>query len=244
MKFRFSLKYSLVKLLKIANKEADALISSGRIKVDNIVVNINITIETHQSIELDDKIIREGKELRYILLNKPPGIEATLNVNIPNNILDHFPELQGLYPIGRLDKQSEGILLFTNDGSIYDKLLRKEFNIQKEYIVQVDKPIDTIIENAFVNGIPVLGQVTLPAVFKRIDNNCFSVVLKQGLNRQIRRICYKCNYSIVSLKRVRFYFLELCDLPVAHYRTLTTEEIKKLKSESPSPSRTSGNGRF
>lgn len=228
MTFRFLLKYSLVKLLNIANKEVDLLIATGRVKVDGVVVMTNSVIESHQSIELDNKIIREGKRLRYILLNKPKGVEVTLKATISANILECFPELNGLYPVGRLDKESEGILLFTNDGSIYDKLLKKEYAIEKEYVVKVNKPLNTTIEDAFVNGIMVLGQMTLPANYTRIDDFCFSVVLQQGLNRQIRRICYKCGYSIEYLRRIRFHFLELNNLRVGVYRNLTTDEVRKL----------------
>lgn len=220
MTFRNRLQYLLVVRLQISNKAALALILSGKILVNGISVKSNIEFTQVDEVIYEDKVLQEGKKLIYIAYYKPRGIETTLNTAIPDNLKNILPFDDELFPVGRLDKASEGILLLTNDGTFYDKMLRSEHKKEKEYTVKVDRKIDEDFIKTMSNGITIMGKTTLPCDVRQIDDFTFNIILVQGLNRQIRRMCYKLNYEVLSLIRVRIDQIRLENLTAGTYRVL------------------------
>ncbi len=180
-------------------------------------------------IEIDGIEIEKKNEKKiYIAFNKPKGIVCTTNTKVEkNNIIDFINYPKRIFPIGRLDKLSEGLILLTNDGDIINKILRSRNNHDKEYIVMLNKTIKDDFIKKMSNGIPILGRKTKKCFVKKIDNNKFKIILTEGLNRQIRRMCEYLNYRVVKLKRVRIMNINL-DLDIGKYRLLTGSELKKL----------------
>ena len=220
MTFRKRLQYFLVKRLNISNKNAITLISEGKLLVNGTVIAENIEINIGDRIIYEDQILQEGKQLIYIAFYKPRGIETTLNTDIEDNLKGILPFKAKLFPVGRLDKESEGLLLLTNDGRLFDKILRSEHQTEKEYIVNVDKEItDNFILN-MSSGITILGKTTLPCPVEKVDNFTFKIILIQGINRQIRRMCYKLEYEVLELKRIRIGNVVLGNLAPNEYRHL------------------------
>ncbi|MDI9864579.1 pseudouridine synthase [Flectobacillus sp. DC10W] len=218
MTFRNRLQYFLVKRLQISNKKAIELITLGECRVAGKQVFENVEIQAFQEIAWKGEILREEKRLHYIAFYKPVGIETTLNQTIPDNLQAILPFEEKLFPVGRLDKASEGLLLLSNDGRLFDKTLRKEHQTEKEYIVKVDKPITESFILQMSSGITIMGQTTLPCSVEALDEHTFSIILVQGLNRQIRRMCYKLDYEVLSLKRIRIDQIHLGDLQPNEYR--------------------------
>lgn len=227
MTFRNRLQYFLVKCLNISNKEALQLILEQKIKVNGIGVNANIEIGLTDSIEYEGKCLQQGKKLQYYAFYKPIGIETTLNASIADNLKEILPFEDELFPIGRLDKASEGLLLLTNDGRLYDKILRKEYEVEKEYWVWVNKSISADFIEKMSNGIQIMDKMTLPCYAERIDDTCFKIILIQGLNRQIRRMCYKLDYEVTRLLRVRIGEVHLADLKPSEYKKIGEKELIK-----------------
>ena len=203
MTFRKRLQYFLVKRLSISNKNALTLILEGKILINGITVFENIEINSQDRIVFEGNILQEGKQLIYIAFYKPRGIETTLNTEIPDNLKDILPFEENLFPVGRLDKDSEGLLLLTNDGRLFDKTLRSEHQTEKEYLVKVDKVLDDDFVLRMSSGITILGKITLPCRVEKVDDFTFKIILIQGINRQIRRMCYKLGYEVLELKRIR-----------------------------------------
>ena len=212
MTFRKRLQYFLVKRLNISNKSALTLILEGKVSINDIPIFENIEINIQDKIVFENKTLQEGKQLIYIAFYKPRGIETTLNTEIPNNLKDILPFEENLFPVGRLDKDSEGLLLLTNDGSLFDKTLRSEHQTEKEYLVKVDKVIDNDFILKMSSGINILGKITLPCQVEKMDDFTFKITLIQGINRQIRRMCYKLGYEVLELKRIRIGDILLGDL--------------------------------
>ncbi len=223
MTFRNRLQYLLVVRLQISNKAALNLILSEKILVNGVTVNANCEINETDEVVFDGKILKEAKKMIYIAFYKPRGIETTLNEQINDNLKAIMPFKDEVFPVGRLDKESEGLLLLTNDGKIYDNILRNENKTEKDYIVQVDKIISAEFIEIMASGIMIMGKQTLPCVLVRIDDFTFQITLIQGLNRQIRRMCYKLNYEVLSLKRTRIGSLHLGDLKAGEYRYITVQ---------------------
>ena len=217
MTFRKRLQYFLVKRLNISNKNALALILEGKIVVNEFPVFENIEINSQDKIVFDSQILQEGKRLIYIAFYKPKGIETTLNTGITDNLKDILPFEENLFPVGRLDKESEGLLLLTNDGTLFDKTLRSEHQTEKEYFVKVDKVIDDDFVLKMSSGINILGKITLPCQVEKVDNFTFKIILIQGINRQIRRMCYKLGYEVLELKRMRIGDILLGNLKPSEY---------------------------
>ncbi len=217
MSFRNKLQYFLVKKLQISNIEAQKLLSDRKIYVNGKSTSANISIEPEFEIRYENSILQSSKNFKYLAYYKPRGTETTLNNEIPDNLISILP-FEGVFPVGRLDKASEGLLILTDDGRIYDKILRNEHKIEKEYIVTVDKPIDNAFLTSMANGIKIMGKTTLPCQLEMLDESCFKIVLTQGLNRQIRRMCYKLGYEVTSLKRIRIGNLRLENLAVGQWR--------------------------
>lgn len=220
MTFRNRLQYLLVVRLQISNKKALELILSGKVLVNGFSVKSNVEFSQTDEVVFDGKILKEGKKLTYIAYYKPRGIETTLNSEIADNLKAILPFDEPLFPVGRLDKASEGLLLLTNDGTLYDKMLRHEHNIEKEYRVTVNKEIDVNFINSMSQGIKIMGKTTLPCRVWQIDDFTFHIVLVQGLNRQIRRMCYKLNVEVVQLIRIRIDQIILNELTAGTYRIL------------------------
>lgn len=223
MTFRNRLQYFLVKKLSISNKQALELIRSGAVSVNDVVMSDNLVLETSDKISCRGEVLREGKTLVYYAYYKPRGIETTLNEAIPDNLKAILPFQEPVFPVGRLDKQSEGLLLLTNDGSFFDKTLRKEHQTEKEYIVRVDKPLTEEFMAAMAGGIMIMGKTTLPCRVVWMDEFTFNITLVQGLNRQIRRMCYKLQYEVTSLVRIRIGQVLLGDLQPGEFRDLRTK---------------------
>lgn len=224
MTFRNRLQYLLVVRLQISNKNALALILSGKVLVNGVSVKSNIEFRQVDEVIYENNVLQEGKKLIYIAYYKPRGIETTLNTAIPDNLKDILPFDEELFPVGRLDKASEGLLLLINDGTLYDKMLRNENKTEKEYIVTVDRKIDEHFIKTMSNGITIMGKTTLPCELRQVDDFTFNIILVQGLNRQIRRMCYKLNYEVLSLIRVRIDQIKLENLTAGSYKVL--EDIK------------------
>ena len=158
---------------------------------------------------MNGNILQEAKKLIYIAYYKPRGIETTLNTDIADNLKNILPFKDDVFPVGRLDKESEGLLLLTNDGTLYDKILRNENKTEKEYLVKVDKEITKSFLETMSSGITIMSKKTLPCKLVQIDETYFQNYLIQGLNRQIRRMCYKLNFEVLSLKRIRNWSINI-----------------------------------
>ena len=220
MTFRNRLQFLLVLRLQISNKEALHLIISGKVLVNGIISKSNCELSQTDEVIYEGKVLQEAKKLIYIAFYKPRGIETTLNVAIEDNLKAILPFEADIFPVGRLDKESEGLLLLTNDGTVYDKILRNENKTEKDYVVQVDKPITSEFLETMSEGIVIMGNKTLPCKLIQIDDFTFKITLIQGLNRQIRRMCYKLDYEVLGLKRVRIGDVNLENLNAGEYRIL------------------------
>ncbi|PWK29412.1 23S rRNA pseudouridine2604 synthase [Arcicella aurantiaca] len=218
MTFRKRLQYLLVKRLRISNKNALTLINEGKVLVNNAEVFENVVINPEDSVVFEEQILQEGKTFLYVAFYKPRGIETTLNLEIEDNLKAILPFKEELFPVGRLDKESEGLLVLTNDGRLFDKTLRSEHQTEKEYLVIVDKIIDEDFVQKMSAGITILGKKTLPCRVEKIDDFTFKIILIQGINRQIRRMCYKLDYGVLKLVRVRIGEVELKDLAPNGFR--------------------------
>jgi 23S rRNA pseudouridine2604 synthase len=223
MSYRDKLQYLLVKKLNISNSKAKEIILSNMVLVNTENVCDNIEILETDSVFYKNEIIQIGKKLIYVALYKPRGIESTLNEKIAQNLSTIINFKEKLFPVGRLDKESEGLLILTNDGYYFNKTINPASEVEKEYIVTVNKPItkEFIIEMS--KGVEILGQITLPCKMEILDEFTFKIILVQGLNRQIRRMCFKLNYMVTSLKRVRIGKINLENLQPKEYRMIDIE---------------------
>ncbi|RZJ36117.1 MAG: 23S rRNA pseudouridine(2604) synthase RluF [Flavobacterium sp.] len=211
-----------------SRREADKLIEEGRVTVNGLIPELGTKVGNRDEIRVDGKLITENtNKLVYLAFNKPVGIECTTNQEVPNNIVDYINYPVRIFPIGRLDKASEGLIFLTNDGDIVNKILRARNNHEKEYNVTVNKPITTRFIERMGNGIPILDTVTRKCKVEQLSKFSFKIILTQGLNRQIRRMCEYLGYEVTALKRIRIINISL-DLPVGRYRELSTSEIQEL----------------
>ncbi len=213
-----------------SRRAADTLIEEGRIKVNGILPELGTKVNIDDQIAVDDKIIQsQRKQGVYIALNKPRGIVCTTDTKRErNNIVDFINYPERIFPIGRLDKDSEGLILLTNDGDIVNLVLRARYNHEKEYIVKVDMPITESFLTQMRSGVPILETVTAPCEVEQLSRFEFKIILTQGLNRQIRRMCEYCGYTVKRLKRIRIMHINL-DTPLGQYRYLTAEEVAIIK---------------
>ncbi|MCH1547985.1 MAG: pseudouridine synthase [Flavobacteriaceae bacterium] len=212
-----------------SRRAGDKLIESGRVSVNNEKANLGDRVNYTDEIKIDNKIIeKKSKRKIYLALNKPEGIVCTTDTRVEkDNIIDFINYPERIFPIGRLDKPSTGLILLTNDGDIVNKILRTEHNHEKEYVVKVDKPLSQTIIDRMSKGVPILDTVTKNCKVQKINSTEFKIVLTQGLNRQIRRMCEYFNYNVISLKRTRIMNIKL-DTPEGQYRELTEKEINSL----------------
>jgi 23S rRNA pseudouridine2604 synthase len=211
-----------------SRREADALIEQNRVTVNGNPAEMGMKVSNSDEVRIDGEIVgaNNGK-LVYLAFNKPAGIECTTNTDVADNIVDYINYPIRIFPIGRLDKASEGLIFLTNDGDIVNKILRARNNHEKEYTVTVNKPITERFIQKMGNGVPILDTVTRKCHVEQISKYIFKIILTQGLNRQIRRMCEYLGYDVTALKRIRIINISL-DVPLGKYRELTDEEIKSL----------------
>lgn len=213
-----------------SRREADKLIESGRVTVDGVKAVMGTKVKETASVKIDGKSINKVDELVYIALNKPVGITCTTEKKIRGNIVDFVNHKKRIFPIGRLDKDSQGLILLTNDGDIVNKILRAGNNHEKEYIVTVDKPIDEKFIRSMASGVKILGTITKKCVVTKENKNTFRIILTQGMNRQIRRMCEALGYNVVKLNRIRIMNIRLGSLKIGEWRDLTSKELKELNN--------------
>lgn len=211
-----------------SRREADKWIQDKRITINGAVAEVGSQVKAGDDIRIDGKQIGEKKESVYICLNKPVGIISTTEEHVKGNVIDFVNHPERIFPIGRLDKDSDGLILLTNDGDIVNKILRAENNHEKEYIVTVDKSITNEFIKGMSNGVPILGTVTHPCKVTRVKDRVFRIVLTQGLNRQIRRMCTVFGYQVRRLQRVRIMNIRLDGLKIGTWRDLTSTEKEEL----------------
>jgi len=213
-----------------SRREADKLIEEGRVTLNGVVPEMGTKVFPTDEIRIDGKLIVEQHEKPvYLAFNKPVGIECTTNLEVRNNIVDYINYPKRIFPIGRLDKASEGLIFMTNDGDIVNKILRARNNHEKEYIVTVNRPITDRFIERMGNGVPILDTVTRKCKVEQVSKYIFKIILTQGLNRQIRRMCEYLGYDVTALKRTRIINISL-DIPVGRYRDLTDAEILELNT--------------
>lgn len=212
-----------------SRRAADKLLEEGRITINGQIPELGTKVSDDDEIEVDGVSIRKTEEDHvYIAFNKPIGIVCTTDTRREkNNIIDYINHPKRIFPIGRLDKPSEGLILLTSDGDIVNKILRSKNNHGKEYIVRVDKPITPKFLDKMRNGVPILDTVTKKCEVEQLDTMSFRIVLTQGLNRQIRRMCEYLGYEVKKLKRIRVLNIHL-DVPLGKWRDLTSSELKEL----------------
>tara|TARA_R110000868_G_scaffold88088_4_gene245785 strand:+ start:25223 stop:25966 length:744 start_codon:yes stop_codon:yes gene_type:complete len=212
-----------------SRREADKLIEAGRVTINGVVPEKGTKISKQDVVAVDGKTIVDSKEnFVYLAFNKPVGIVCTTDTSVEkDNIIDFINYPKRIFPIGRLDKLSEGLILLTDDGDIVNKILRASNNHEKEYIVKVDKPISQTFIERISGGVPVLDRITKTCKVQKLNTYEFKIILTQGLNRQIRRMCEYLNYEVETLKRIRIMNIKL-DMPVGDYRELTDNEFKEL----------------
>lgn len=212
-----------------SRREADSLIDAGRVRVNGSPALMGMKVSSEDEITVDGKTVSRKPPMVYIALNKPRGIECTTDRRTRDNIVDFVKHKERIFPVGRLDKDSEGLILMTNDGDIVNKILRARNNHEKEYIVKVDRPFDDAFLRKMSNGVPILDTVTRECHVERISKDTFRIILTQGLNRQIRRMTEYLGYRVVSLKRIRIMNLTLGSLEIGRWRNLSPLELKGLE---------------
>ena len=208
-----------------SRREADKLVEEGRVTVNGSIPLLGTKVSEDDEIKIDGKLLKQKSKLVYLAFNKPVGITCTTDRNKKDNIIDFIKYPQRIFPIGRLDKPSEGLIFLTNDGDIVNKILRAGNNHEKEYIVTVDKQITPAFINTMGNGVPILDTVTKKCFVEQESSNSFRIILTQGLNRQIRRMCDSLGYHVRQLRRTRIMNIQLKGIKDGEWRLLTKEEM-------------------
>lgn len=222
---------------RCSRREADTAIVEGRVKINGELASIGMRVNADDVVTLDDVIIQHSKEHIILMYNKPAGITCTTEQHIPGNIIDAINYPERIFPIGRLDKESEGLILLTNDGDLVNKILRHENAHEKEYLVKVNKSITSQFLRQMAKGVSIHNPVTdemtttLPCTVFQVDDQHFKIILNQGLNRQIRRMCSALDYRVIFLKRLRIMHLTVYQLKKGQTYRLTPEETEILISK-------------
>lgn len=211
-----------------SRREADKLIERGLVTINGVKAELGSQAEPGDDVRVEGRRIGERKRHVYIALHKPVGITSTSEPHIEGNIVDFVGHPERIFPIGRLDKDSEGLILLTNDGDIVNPILRSEGKHEKEYIVTVDKPVTSSFVQGMSQGVKVLGSMTLPCQVTRMSERVFRIILTEGRNRQIRRMCEAFGYRVRKLKRIRIMNIRLGDLQRGKWRDLTDRELEEL----------------
>jgi len=211
-----------------SRREADKMIDKGRVTVNGKIPEMGTQVSTNDLIKINGKPLKNKEELLYLAFNKPVGITCTTEHKVKGNIIDFINFPKRIFPIGRLDKPSQGLIFLTNDGDIVNKILRSGNNHEKEYIVTVDKPITPEFIKNMANGIPVLETITKKCFVKKESKYVFRIILTEGLNRQIRRMCDYLGYDVVKLERLRIMNVSIANLPIGKWRYLTQKELQGI----------------
>lgn len=222
-----------------SRRAADKFVEQGRVTINGKIAEMGSKVSHNDEIRLDGELVttNEIKHV-YIAFNKPRGIVCTTDTSREkNNIVDYINHSERIFPIGRLDKDSQGLILLTNDGDIVNEILRAKNNNEKEYMVFVKEPITKSFINKMSNGVPILDTVTDKCVVEQLDDKCFKIILTQGLNRQIRRMTEYCGNKVVKLERNRIMNIDL-DVPIGKYRDLTKAELIELRKRLDGSSKT------
>ncbi|GGE82829.1 pseudouridine synthase [Priestia taiwanensis] len=214
-----------------SRRETKRLLDAKRITINGYPCDKNSVVEEGDCVLIDGRTIPEKEKAIYIVLNKPIGITCTAANHIEGNIIDFVNYPARIFPIGRLDKASEGLILLTNDGDIVNRMMRSQYGHEKEYVVTVDKPFSDYFLEGMSQGVNIVGGRTKPCTTTRMSDNSFRIILTQGLNRQIRRMCRYFGYTVTKLERVRIMNIELGDLPKGEWRYLTQGEQKELMQQ-------------
>ncbi|HEX6949511.1 MAG TPA: pseudouridine synthase [Nitrospira sp.] len=213
-----------------SRREADRLIETGRVTINNLVAKLGDQVSASDVIARDGEVIPWGQARIYIKYHKPVGVTTTSEAHVPRNIIQEIGHPERIFPIGRLDKDSSGLILLTNDGDIVNEILRTEFGHEREYEVMVDRPYDQAALDRLAAGVVILGSRTKPCRVERLGPRRFRIVLTEGRNRQIRRMCQAVGYRVVVLHRVRIMHLTLAGLPSGAWKPLTPREQQELLS--------------
>lgn len=211
-----------------SRREADKLVDSGKVTINGVVAVLGSQAEEGDEVLVDGKPLRAKGNTVYIALNKPVGITSTTEQHIEGNIVDFVGHQERIFPIGRLDKDSEGLILMTNDGDIVNKILRAEGKHEKEYIVTVNRPVTESFLRGMSSGVKILGERTLPCTVTRISEKTFRIILTEGKNRQIRRMCSAFGYEVRKLKRIRIMNIHLGSQAIGTWRELSEQEKSEL----------------
>jgi len=209
-----------------SRREADRFIEQGLVVINGVVAVVGMKVTTADNIVVDGKPLKSKKAPIYLAFNKPVGITCTTDQAIEGNIIDYIKHRERIFPIGRLDKASQGLIFLTNDGDIVNKILRAGNNHEKEYLVSTRQPITPTFIQKMGNGIPILDTITQKCFVEKVSKNTFRIILTQGMNRQIRRMCEYLDYNVTKLERIRIMNIKLKDLAVGKWRYLTLEEIE------------------
>lgn len=212
-----------------SRRKADEIIKSGRVSINGKKAEIGEKVLEGDEVRVDGKLVSEPEKRVYIALNKPRGIICTTDKRVRDNIVDYINYPERIFPVGRLDVASEGLIILTNDGDIVNKILRSKNNHEKEYIVTVDKEITEEFLKKMSSGVKILDTVTKKCSIKKESKFVFRIVLTQGLNRQVRRMCETLEYNVTKLKRVRIMNIKSDNIPYGKWRYLTDNEIKIMK---------------
>jgi 23S rRNA pseudouridine2604 synthase len=211
-----------------SRREADKWIEAGRVTLNGQPALLGTQVAPGDEVRVDGEVIGVKKKQVYIALNKPVGIICTTETHIDDNIIEHIGYPERIFPVGRLDRDSEGLILLTNNGDIVNDILRSENNHEKEYVVTVDRPITDLALSMMAGGVKIMGELTKPSRVTRVDAQCFRIILTQGLNRQIRRMCSALGYRAQRLQRVRIMNIHLGSLESGKWRDLTPAELTGL----------------
>lgn len=215
-----------------SRREADAWIAAGRVTVNGVSAVLGTQVDAGDVVAIDGRRVAAAKEHVYIALNKPAGITCTTEPEVRGNVIDYINFPERIFPIGRLDKDSEGLLLLTNHGDIVNRILRSENAHEREYRVTVDRPATEIFLKGLASGVRIMGTVTKPCQVRQVAPQTFHMVLTQGLNRQIRRMCSFFGYQVVQLQRVRIINITLDGLNSGEWRRLMPAEVRALLEQT------------
>lgn len=223
-----------------SRREADKFIEAGRVKLNGVVAKKGNRVEKGDEVLLDNKPLKQKPKFVYLAYHKPVGVTCTTDLKDKTNILDAIKYQKRVFPIGRLDKDSEGLIFMTNDGDIVNKILRAGNNHEKEYLVTVKQPLTKNFITKMANGVPILGKITKKCLVRMESKYVFRIILTQGLNRQIRRMCQHFGYNVVRLVRVRIMNVSLKGIARGKFRHLNAEEIKTLNNLVADSKKTAG----
>ena len=211
-----------------SRREADKLIEAGRVTCNGAPAVLGTQVGEADEVRVDGRLLGLRKKQIYIALNKPAGITCTTETHVEGNIIDLVGHKERIFPIGRLDKESEGLILLTNDGDIVNEILRSENNHEKEYLVTVERAVTDLSLKMMGDGVKIMGEITKPCKVSRVNEKTFRMILTQGLNRQIRRMCSALGYRVQHLRRVRIINIDLGTLAPGEWRELAEAEVAAL----------------